>query len=433
MGSSFKSKLSRLPKLARPVVTTPAEVEPAVLASESTPGPAQERLQALKDRLDSMRNKHARQRLRRTAAQPLPGAVEETAFGPLHRYQQAYAADACHGHVPVSDCLQVMPTTLAELALDPVLEGVAIDKLLFIDTETTGLAGGAGTLPFLIGVAWFEDGCLQIEQLLLLRPGQEAPMLQHLAQRFASASALVTYNGKSFDWPLLRNRFVLNRVDMPVAVPHLDVLHCARRVFKHRQGPLRLTHLETTELGFTRVGDIEGALIPPTYFRFLRGASPNTLTPILTHNRHDLAALVALIPALAKRWASVEANTSGADCLALAQLSVRAGVKDRALDFAQAVAAQSDTSGVHAIEAQLLCAQLLRQRGDVDGALAALHAALQHPQKAEHAAVHLALAKLYEHHVKDFVAAVRHAQHTLGAEPHAAHQKRVERVRRKIG
>lgn len=391
--------------------------------SESTAAPppasVSQRLQALKDRLDGLRARHQKQRALRAALEPLPGILEDTPYGRVHRYHHAHTADACHGHVPLSQCLTVLPQTLVELALDPALQQVDVSRLLFLDTETTGLSGGAGTLPFLIGAAWFENGALQVEQLLLLKPGEEEPMLQHLRERMAHASAIVTYNGKSFDWPLLRNRFVLNRVPMPQTLPHLDVLHCARRVFKYRKGPLRLTHLERSELGFTRVGDIDGALIPPTYFRFLRGGSSSALTPILTHNRHDLAALVALLAVLAQRLVSVEANAHGVDCLALAQLSERAGVKDRALQFAQAA---------QGVDAQVLCAKLLRQGGNVQGALEALHRALEHPHAAGHAHVHLALAKMYEHQVRDVSRALQHAAHTAHAEGRAAHEKRLTRL-----
>ena len=123
---------------------------------------------------------------------------------------------------------------MASLALDPRLAGVDFRRVLYLDTETTGLAGGTGTVPFLVGLAWFEERSLRVHQLFLRRLGEEAPMLRVLAERMAESSCLVTFNGKSFDWPLLRTRFVLNRVPVPAELPHLDLLHCARRVFKHR-------------------------------------------------------------------------------------------------------------------------------------------------------------------------------------------------------
>ncbi|HSI06085.1 MAG TPA: ribonuclease H-like domain-containing protein, partial [Myxococcota bacterium] len=111
---------------------------------------------------------------------------------------------------------------------------IDFSRALYIDTETTGLSHGAGTLPFLIGMAWFDGTAVRVEQLVLRKPGEEGPMLEELAMRIASSSCIVSYNGKSFDWPLLRTRFVLNRMKVPEPEAHVDLLHCARRVYRRR-------------------------------------------------------------------------------------------------------------------------------------------------------------------------------------------------------
>ena len=141
--------------------------------------------------------------------------------------------------------LQLPPGLEPEQGFTPFQDG--------LDTETTGLSGGTGTLPFLIGTARFEDdGRFLVEQLFLRRPGEEAPMLHWLASQLAATTCLVTYNGKSFDWPLLRSRFVMNRVPVPPLPPHLDLLHCARRVFARRNLGARLTDTRKrlTDQGF---------------------------------------------------------------------------------------------------------------------------------------------------------------------------------------
>jgi uncharacterized protein YprB with RNaseH-like and TPR domain len=129
---------------------------------------------------------------------------------------------------------------LAQLALNPELESIDLRRALFFDTETTGLAGGTGTVPFLIGIAWFEDESMRIQQLFLPEMGKEAPMLHWLRERVQQSSCVVSFNGKAFDWPLLRTRFVLNRVPAPSLPPHLDLLHCARRVLRPRLQSVRL-------------------------------------------------------------------------------------------------------------------------------------------------------------------------------------------------
>src|SRR5206468_1922487 len=156
------------------------------------------------------------------------------------------------GRVAIGAARIAQATTVASLALDENLRGIDTSRMLLVDTETTGLHGGAGTLPFVIGLAWFEGESLVVRQLFVPRPGQERPLLYRLAERLAMASVLVSFNGKCFDWPLLKARFVMNRIAGVQALPHLDLLHCARRVFKRRLGSTRLQDLEEQVLGFTR-------------------------------------------------------------------------------------------------------------------------------------------------------------------------------------
>ncbi|WP_253910656.1 ribonuclease H-like domain-containing protein, partial [Pyxidicoccus fallax] len=219
---------------------------------------------------------------------PLPVEPRATAYGTVHVSERVLPPDHHHGSAPLAGALDVEGSLVASLALHADLAGVDFQRMLFLDTETTGLAGGTGTVPFLVGLAWFEGRSLRVHQLFLRRLGEEAPMLRVLAERMAHSSCLVTFNGKSFDWPLLRTRFVLNRVPAPAELPHLDLLHCARRVFKHRGAGARLVHLEEQVLGHRRIGDVDGALIPELYFRFLRGGDGSALTPVLEHNVNDL-------------------------------------------------------------------------------------------------------------------------------------------------
>ena len=174
----------------------------------------------------------------------LPGALRETEHGALHLIDEYLEPHHHHGRAPIASALQVPPERLAQLALDPALETIDLRRALFFDTETTGLAGGTGTVPFLIGIGWFEDESMRIQQLFLPEMGREAPMLHWLRERVQQSSCVVSFNGKAFDWPLLRTRFVLNRVPAPVLPPHLDLLHCARRVLRQRLRSVRLVELE---------------------------------------------------------------------------------------------------------------------------------------------------------------------------------------------
>ena len=320
--------------------------------------------------------------------------------------------------------------TLARLALDPGLHGVEPARALLLDTETTGLAGGAGTLPFLIGLAWFEDASLRVRQLFLGQPGAERPLLEELAARLRTASVLVTFNGKSFDWPLLRTRFVLNRLPPPPLPPHLDLLHCARRVFKRRPEASRLKQLEVSVLGFERHGDIDGALIPAVYFDWLRRGARGLLDQVFAHNAQDVVSMAAVLAALCRRVEAPEAHDHAPDCLSVAELALRAGDEAEAARFALAAAQRAACPAV-GTEARLLLARLALRRREAHAAREHLEGAmaLREVPEALRLQVHLALARLCEHRLKDPGAALRHAEAGARGEGPLASARRLERLR----
>src|SRR6266568_1853627 len=173
-------------------------------------------------------------------------------------------------------------------------------KWLFLDTETTGLAGGTGTYAFLIGLAWWDAGGLQVEQFLMRDFTEEYSLLQELAERVKERPVLVTFNGKTFDWPLLENRFAMTRsIASPKLVAHLDLLHPSRALWRLRLGSVRLAELErrvldARRLGWHREDDIESSLIPQHYFDYLRGGPAQPIVGIVRHNQMDLRGLAAL-------------------------------------------------------------------------------------------------------------------------------------------
>jgi uncharacterized protein len=361
----------------------------------------------------------------------VPGARVDTAQGPLYVTAVLHEADHRHGGVEVARGAQVCATEVALLALDPTLAEIDYSRALYIDTETTGLVGGSGTLPFLIGMAWFEGEQLMVEQLLLPRPGHEAPMLARLQERLAWASAVVSFNGKSFDWPLLRTRFVLNRMSVPALPPHLDLLHCSRRVYKLRLGSVRLIHLEQEILNYERIDDLPGELIPQRYFEFLRGnAEGGTLIPILDHNRSDLVALPALLGELVRRF-TPGARQHACDQLAFARVAVRARERERAIAHAQAVI-DGDVRGEWSAHAHLLVGELELKRGAVQKAVEAFEAALELGDDLDRARAHLALAKLHEHKTKQLERALEHAACTAACEGAEAQNRRVDRLTSRI-
>jgi hypothetical protein len=169
------------------------------------------------------------------------------------------------------------------------------DQWLFLDTETTGLAGGSGTYAFLVGIAWWDGGGLEIEQFFMREYSEERALLLALRERIAEHPVVVTFNGKSFDWPLLETRYRMSRkIPVPTPRAHLDFLHPARNLWRLRLGSVRLSELERHVLGWNRGADLLSGLIPQIYFDYLRGGPLERLVPVLNHNQMDLRGLAAL-------------------------------------------------------------------------------------------------------------------------------------------
>jgi uncharacterized protein len=371
-----------------------------------------------------------------TPARPWP-FVTETRDGAVAEVStRDHDADAKHGRVALRSALDVAGDHAATLALDPTLAGFDAARALFLDTETTGLSGGTGTLAFLIGMAWFEGSSLRVEQLLLTDLEAEEAMLVRVAARIAAAGSLVTFNGRTFDLPLLRSRFVMARVKPPAEPPHLDLLHVARRIYGARVERCALTTLERDVLGFERVGDVDGAEIPALYQRFLRGGprAREDLLPVVEHNVWDLAALAALTGELGARLARTDADGrfEANDLVGLARTTHRAGDADRAVALAGEAAAMGAARGESSVarDAHVLAARIHKRTRDAEAMCARLLDALDHAP--DDATIHLELARCYERPLGNIERALAHALLATGAEDPAPHARRILRLRKKL-
>lgn len=210
---------------------------------------------------------------------------------------------------------------------------------LFLDTETTGLAGGTGTYAFLVGLAWWDAGGLQVEQFFMRDFTEEYSLLCEIAARVAERPVLVTFNGKSFDWPLLENRFAMTRsIAAPKLAAHLDLLHPARALWRLRLGSVRLVELERRvldpqRLGWRRDDDVESSLIPQHYFDYLRGGSAAPLAGVVRHNQMDLRGLAALfgkINAMLSETPEAGEENESLDLFGLSRFLQRRGQTTRA-------------------------------------------------------------------------------------------------------
>lgn len=200
-----------------------------------------------------------------------------------------------HGRYRVRDLPSLGMEAAGILASCRELACLKPEDALFLDTETTGLAGGTGTFPFLIGLGWFEQGNFVTCQLFARDFSEEKAMLSFLCETAAERRFLVTFNGRAFDVNLLSARFILSRLPDPLSpMPHLDLLHPSRRLLSHRLENCRLATLEHAVLGFRRQGDIPGMEIPQRYFDWLRRKDGRLMEDVFRHNRFDIVSMASL-------------------------------------------------------------------------------------------------------------------------------------------
>jgi hypothetical protein len=274
------------------------------------------------------------------------------------------------------------------------------DDWLFLDTETTGLAGGSGTYAFLVGIAWWEGGGLEIEQFFLREYSEERSMLLALRERIAEHPVLVTFNGKSFDWPLLETRYRMSRrICVPTLRAHLDFLHPARNLWRLRLGSVRLSELERHVLGWDRGADLLSGLIPQIYFDYLRGGPPERLVPVLNHNQMDLRGLAALSSRILSLLGDAEnLGRDGLELFGVSRICEKCGQHTRARKlYEKSIASFLPTETDRAARRSL--ARLAKREGDFELACELWKDALGNSRHGYEAYEQLAIH--YEHKARD--------------------------------
>ena len=174
-------------------------------------------------------------------------------------------------------------------------DGLDPRRILYLDTETTGL-GGSGTVAFLVGMGYLTDNGFEVHQFLMRDYPEEPFLLKHVAAGLRKFDVLCTFNGTTFDVPLLESRFLMNRMDRScLDLPHLDLLHMCRRLWKLRLGRCNLGRLEEVILGKPRTDDLPGSEVPARYFSYLKTKQISLLDDVLRHNAQDIASLCVLL------------------------------------------------------------------------------------------------------------------------------------------
>src|SRR5215207_525813 len=225
----------------------------------------------------------------------MAGAFCPTPLGDVFFTEQVYLPDHHHGIAPI---LCSSPRSLiSQWANDPRLADIPLSQFAFLDTETSGLAGGTGTYAFMVGIARFMDDHFVLRQFFMRDPAEEPAMLEAIAQFLAPAQALVTFNGKAFDAPLLATRYRLHHIPIPFeGYGHLDLLPLARRLWRDRLESRALKYLEQHILGLSRSSDeVPGYEIPWLYFDYLKSGDARPLAGVFYHNAMDVVAMAALL------------------------------------------------------------------------------------------------------------------------------------------
>jgi uncharacterized protein YprB with RNaseH-like and TPR domain len=353
----------------------------------------------------------------------LGGREEETPFGPCYVIERHYDLDHRHGPHPLGALRLVAPALLADLGGDPRLAALPHERLVLLDTETTGLAGGTGTHVFLVGLGFLAtapDGATTfvVRQYFLRQLREERALLHALGATLADYGALVSFNGKSFDWPLLTTRFIMQRLGPHRdgrAWPHLDLLHPARRVWKHRLPSCSLGTLEQEILGVRREGDVPGALIPELYFRYLRDGDTRPLLPIFAHNEADIVTLLTLLihlghlldPGAELAGLAGPAPAHGADRYGLATLHAALGREEASIRAYRDALADPALPPLLRRTARLALASALKRARRWDEAVPVWREIIKGEarRKAPDPWAHIELAKYHEHVARDYAAA----------------------------
>lgn len=316
-----------------------------------------------------------------------------------------------------------------------------IGRCIFLDTETTGLSGGAGTVAFLVGVGFVEDGNFVVEQYLMRDYGDEIELIDCLARRMADYDCVCTFNGKNFDLPLLATRFTMCRMrERWRELEQLDLLYPARRTWKLRLGSCRLSRLEEYILGKPREGDLPGSEVPQRYFDFLKTGNMALLEDIVAHNRQDILSLGSLLAHLCGIYACPEKERHSADLLSMGKALEKQGELKPARELYRIAAIPAPAGSISMLAGGEIAAQaawrmylLARKNRDYEGMRAVLEQMAVRRQCREK--IYVELAKLYEHHYRSMQRALRYAElaaRYVDAKELDALNKRRQRLRSKV-
>ena len=340
----------------------------------------------------------------------MDGSYLSTPLGDVFISEQVFTSSYLHGSSPI---LSSLPFSLiSQWANDPRLLDLPLSAFAFLDTETSGLAGGTGTFAFLVGVGRFIDGQFVLRQFFMRDPVEEPALLEGLAHFLAPAKALVTFNGKAFDAPILTTRYTLHRMPVPYKTyAHLDLLPLARRLWRDRLESRALKYLEEHVLGMKRTSEeVQGYEVPFLYMDYLRDGDARRLEGVFYHNAMDVVAMSALLTHMNEVMSNpYEGRVEhGLDFIALGKLFEDLGHWEEAARLFEHGLEFDLTESDFEVAVKRL-STLQKRRGDFEQAIR-----LWEKAAAEgHIYAHIEMAKYYEHKLRDIKSAIQWTRSAL--------------------
>ncbi len=347
------------------------------------------------------------------------GRVVRNQHGAFYRAQVDTPNDERRGGIRFGDVLRARGDLIAIAGRDAELADLDVSKTVFVDTETTGLAGGTGTYAFLVGLGFFHDGHFVVMQYFMRDQSEEKAMMFAVAEALRRFDWAVTFNGRSFDFPLLATRFILSRIRPRLdQLAHLDLLHACRRIwarapFAARAG-LRLGSLESALLAHRRPTDVPSWQVPEIYFDYLRSGDAEELRGVFAHNVEDILSMVSLVGIVDSVMGSWR-NPGTVDPHAVAgigrihEMDGRFDIAAEAYAAALAESLQPETAARYAFSLSLI----YKRRGDWSKA-ASIWEKLAEGKGRPAAAACVELAKYFEHRLYDFGRAYFHCMSANG-------------------
>jgi uncharacterized protein YprB with RNaseH-like and TPR domain len=338
------------------------------------------------------------------------GAFTPTPRGDVFVSEQSFPENHIFGSSPLVSSFPI--SLISQWAKDPQISSLPLSKFAFLDTETSGLSGGTGTYAFLVGVARFIDGNYVLQQFFMRDPAEEPALLEGLANFLAPCEALVTFNGKAFDAPLLSTRYRIHQIPIPYQdYSHVDLLPLARRLWRDRLESRALKYLEEHVLDFTRSSEeVPGYEVPWLYFDYLRSGDARPLGGVFYHNAMDVVAMAALLAHMNDMLESpYEGKVQhGLDFVALGKLFEDLGLWEEAAHlFEHGLEFGLDESDFGMAVKRLSILQ--KRRGDLDQAIRLW----EESAKRGHLYAFIELAKYYEHKQRDIKSALKWAMSAL--------------------